>query len=388
MKKIFSYILLTAFCLTNNYLGVNCASAADSFYKGSVEIDEHGSPKEKEGYFTNEYVKIKPNNKIEMTVAQVLNGAVAQEGDEFFAEVTTDVKGGSGVLLPVGTIAHGKIKQIEAPKRLGRDGYMEISFDYLVTPDGREIPIEGNMSSKLNNVKGTAKVVAEDTGHVLAGGIVGGSVALNMLGYAGAVASNGYTILGGAAVGGVIALGISLIRKGNHALIAPGDEIRVQIKTDDALPVISKEALKVDDLVFPGLNVNITRVTKEKDPFGNDNTLTLDLIIQNSSQRSFAPYDIALQDDLNKSYSPSVFAARNNSIGFTRINKNSTVSGSLSFTVDHPKRQHWLVFYDQYKRVPVARYSLNNVVPVEETKKERKKREKKERRSDEPVFTL
>ena len=297
MKKILSYILLTAFCLTNNYLGVNCVIAADSLYKGSIEIDEHGSPKEKEGYFTNEYVKMKPNNKIEMTVAQVLNGAIAQEGDEFFAEVTSDVKGGSGVLLPVGTIAHGTIKQIEAPKRLGRDGYMEISFDYLVTPDGREIPIEGNMSSKLNNAKGAAKIVAEDTGHVLAGGIVGGSVALNMLGYAGAVASNGYTILGGAAVGGVIALGISLIRKGDHALIAPGDEIRVQIKTDDALPVISKEALKVDDMFFPGLNVTITRITKGKDPFGNDNTLTLDLIIRNASQRTFAPYDIALHDE-------------------------------------------------------------------------------------------
>ena len=70
------------------------------------------------------------------------------------------------------------------------------------------------------------------------------------------------------------------------------------------------------------------------------------------------------------------------------IDKNETVSGTLSFTVDHPKRNHWLVFYDKYKRVPVARYSLSNVTPIVETKKEKRKRERKDRRSDEPVFTL
>ena len=379
---------MSVFFLSDGFLGLATANAADSFYKGSIEIDEHGSPKGKDGYFTNEYVKIKPNNKIEMTVAQVLNGAIAQEGDEFFAEVTSDVKGGSGVLLPVGTIAHGTIKQIEAPKRLGRDGYMEISFDYLVTPDGREIPIEGNMSSKLNNAKGTAKVVAEDAGHVLAGGIVGGSVALNMVGYAGAVASNGYAIAGGAALGGIIALGISLIRKGDHALITPGDEIRVQIKTNDALPVISKDALRVDDLVFPGLDVNITKVTLGKDPFGNQNTINLELVITNNSKRAFSPYDIGLQDDLNKSYSPSVFSAKRNSIAFEKIQKNSNLSGSLSFTVDYPKRKHWLVFYDRYKRVPVARYAVNYTEQIKESKKDQKKREKRYRDKDEPVFTL
>ena len=369
MKRLFSYILITAFLLSNTSV---LSASAEQVYKGSVEADDGGkSKREKEGYFTNEYEKIKPNNKIEMTVAQVLNGAVAQEGDQFFAEVTSDVTGGSGVLLPVGTIAHGTIKQISSPKRLGRNGYMEIAFDYLVTPDGRQIPIEGNMSSKLSNAKGAAKIVAEDTGHVMAGAIVGSGVALNLAGFAGAVASNGYTILGGAAVGGIIALGVSLIRKGDHALITPGDEIKVQVRIDEELPVISKEALRVDDMTYPGLNVNLITLTKEKDPFGNDNTLTLDLIINNNSDKVFTGFDIVLRDDLNKDYPPSVFAARKNSIAFEKIERNSSVSGTLSFTVDHPKRNHWLIFYDRHKRTPLARYSISNLPAPSKKKKHR-----------------
>ena len=372
MKRLFSYILITAFLLSNTTFGILKASATQ-VYKGSIEADDGGrSQREKEGYFTNEYEKIKPNNKIEMTVAQVLNGAIAQEGDQFFAEVTSDVNGGSGVLLPVGTIAHGTIKQIGSPKRLGRNGYMEISFDYLVTPDGRQIPIEGNMSSKLSNAKGAAKIIAEDTGHVMTGAIIGSGVALNLAGFAGAVASNGYTILGGAAVGGVIALGVSLIRKGDHALITPGDEIKVQVRIDEELPVISKEALKIEDMTYPGLDVNIISLKREKDPFDNENTITLDMVINNNSDKTFSGFDIVLRDDLNKDYPPSVFAAKNNSIAFERIQRNSSVSGTLSFTVDHPKRNHWLVFYDKHRRTPLARYSISNV-PLA-TKKAKKKK--------------
>ncbi|MBR6164022.1 hypothetical protein IKQ26_09085 [bacterium] len=384
MKRLFSYILITAFLLSNTSV---LSASAEQVYKGSVETDDGGKAKrESDGYFTNEYEKIKPNNKIEMTVAQVLNGAVAQEGDQFFAEVTSDVKGGSGVLLPVGTIAHGTIKQISSPKRLGRGGSMEISFDYLVTPDGRQIPIEGEMSSKLSNAKGAAKIVAEDTGHVMAGAIIGSGVALNVAGVAGVVASSGYTILGGAAVGGIIALGVSLIRKGDHALITPGDEIKVQVRIDEELPVISQDALKVEDMTYPGLKVDIISKKREKDPFDNENTITLDLVINNNSDKTFSGFDIVLRDDLNKDYPPSVFAAKKNSIAFERIQRNSSISGTLSFTVDHPKRKHWLVFYDKHKRIPLARYSISNV-PLESTlAKDKNKKKRKDRHRDDDVI--
>lgn len=69
------------------------------------------------------------------------------------------MEGDKGVILPAGTIAHGCVREIQSSKRLGRDGWIEVNFDYLITPDGREIPIQGKMSTKLNPVIGTTKTL-------------------------------------------------------------------------------------------------------------------------------------------------------------------------------------------------------------------------------------
>ena len=57
-----------------------------------------------------------------MTVSQVIDGSFSFEGDEFFAEVTSDVIGNKGGVVPKGTVAHGIIKDTGSAKRLGRDG--------------------------------------------------------------------------------------------------------------------------------------------------------------------------------------------------------------------------------------------------------------------------
>lgn len=40
---------------------------------------------------------------------------------------------------------------------MGRQAWINLDFDYLVTPDGREIPIEGKMSTKLHPVAEASK---------------------------------------------------------------------------------------------------------------------------------------------------------------------------------------------------------------------------------------
>ena len=82
-----------------------------------------------------------------------------------------------------------------------------MDFDYLITPDGREIPIEGHMSTKLNPIAEGSKIIAQDVGYTLAGGAVGGILALNWLGGEAAIASQGYTLAGGAAIGSAVGLG-------------------------------------------------------------------------------------------------------------------------------------------------------------------------------------
>lgn len=347
---------------------------ADVPFQGHAEFDDEYTELDKKMY-TGKTETLEKRDVIEMTVSQVLDGSFSLEGDEFFAEVTNDVVGDKGIIIPKGTVAHGTITQTSEAKRLGRDGHLSLSFDYLVTPDGREIPIEGKMSTKLNPVVGTSKVIAKSAGYTAVGGVVGGFLALNMFGLPAAVASQGYTLAGGAAVGGAVGLGMALYRKGKDVLISPGDEIRVKITKGVELPVFKTEALKQKEFVCDGLNVKITNIDYGEDPFGEKNTITIAIVITNLTDKYFTGFDISLVNDLNASFYPSVFG--DTTIMFSKIKPGDRVAGRISFSVDNIKRKHWLVFYDRINRKPVAKLSIDNAYREIQAKKKKNKRKKK-----------
>ena len=374
-KKIISLIIITGMIQWNVCL---LAAAEQAPYQGHIEETDVRN-NEKEKIFTNEVKTLDKEQTIELTVSQVLAGTTSFEGDEFFAEVSQDVLAGSGVLLPKGTVAHGTVKNIVDPKRMGRDGYIELGFDYLITPDGREIPIEGGMSSKLHPAQSAAKAVGENLANTAIGGVYGAVAAIELVGLEGAIVSQGYTLAGGAALGGIIALGFSLFHKGKDVLISPGDEIKVKIKSTEAIPVMTKESVRQKELKYDGLDVNINDIFLEEDPFGNLNTISLDLIIKNNSQSDFSSFDIAMVNDLHNSFTPSIFTDYRNSLAMKTIKKGTSVSGILSFSVDDPKREHWLVFYDKKTHKPLAKISIENsmkdlhITKLEKNKKKRKK---------------
>lgn len=377
-KKIVSVFILISLCFPN----MSLVAYADAPFKGHIE-ETNKSPDNVQGeMFTKESMTLREDKTIELTVSQVLNGSTAIEGDEFFAEVSEDVLAGSGVLLPKGTVAHGTIKNIVDPKRMGRDGYIELGFDYLITPDGREIPIEGNMTSKLNPAKSVGKKIAEGGANTAVGVAYGAVAAMEIAGIEGAVLSKGATLVGGAAIGSVIAIGMTLFRKGKDVLIAPGDEIKVKIRSSEAIQVMKPEAVRQDELHYDGLEVSISDVFLDKDPFDNLNTISLDLIIKNYSKSDFSTFDVALVSDLRNIYKPSIFTDYKNSLAMKHIKRGESVSGILSFSVDSPNRQHWLVFYDKRTNKPLAKISIDNakkdlkITDLQKQKKKRKKRDK------------
>ena len=127
------------------------------------------------------------------------------------------------------------------------------------------------------------------------------------------------------------------------------------------------------------LDVDITDVFLEKDPFGHLNTISLDLIIKNNSKTDFSSFDIALVSDLRQSYTPSIFTDYRNSLAMQTIKKGTNVSGILSFSVDNPKRQHWLVFYDKRTHKPLAKISVDNAqkrLNIKDLEKNKKKRKR------------
>ena len=338
-------------------LAVNSVLAEDVMFQGFAEYDsEYTNLDEK--LFTGKTEKLEKKDVIDMTVSQVLDGSFSLEGDEFFAEVTSDVLGNKGIIIPKGTVAHGTITQTSEAQRLGRDGYLNLSFDYLVTPDGREIPIEGAMSTKLHPVKAAAKIAAADIGYTAAGGIAGGFLALQTLGLEAAIASQGYTLASGAALGGVFGLGISLYRKGKNVLIAPGDEIRVKILSDVELPVYKEEALAQSEINYPGLDIKIANILYEKDPFGEVNTITLSLSIANMSKKSFSGMDLALINDYNTVFNPSIFG--DTKLMFSQLKPGDRYVGNISFAVNNVKQSYWLVVNDRATRKPLTKISLDN----------------------------
>ena len=373
-KKIIAIFILLELFFSDGLLMVQ----AQEPFKGYIEETDVKN-KENDKIFTKEKEKLEGNKVVELTVSQVLAGTTSVEGDEFFAEVSEDVLAGSGVLLPKGTVAHGIIRNIVDPKRMGRDGYIELSFDYLITPDGREIPIQGDMTSKLHPAKSVAKVAGENIAYTAIGGVTGAMAALEIAGIPGAVASQGYTLAGGAAIGGLIALGMSFFRKGSDVLISPGDEIKVKIVSSEPIQVMTHESVRQDELEYEGLEVDISDVFLEKDPFDHLNTISLDLIIKNNSKSDFSSFDIELVNDLHNSYHPSIFSDYKNSLAMKTIKKGENVSGILSFSVDNPNRQHWLVFYDRRTHKPLAKISVDNAIKdlkITDLTEKRKKRKK------------
>ncbi len=268
------------------------------------------------------------------------------------------VYGDKGIVIPKGSFAHGKLSNTTAPGRFGKEATMDLTFDYLVTPDGREIPIEGSMTTKLHPISQGAKVVAQDLGYTVAGGAVGGLMALNWMGLGAAIASQGYTIAGGAAVGGVAGLTVALIRKGNHVLIAPGDEIKVRINTPLDLPVYREDALKQEEVLYEGLTININDVKHEKDPFGEVNTITLSVLISNMSDKTLSSFDMALVNDYNAKFSPSIFG--NTKLMFRQIKPGDKIAGEVSFAVDNINRKFWLTFYDRKNNQVITKVSVDN----------------------------
>ena len=349
MKKGLSLLLIS--------LILGNAVFADTAFQGHAEYDDTYSTQD-EHLFTGKKETLEKRDIIEMTVSQVLDGTYSIEGDEFFAEVTSDVIGDKGVIIPKGTVAHGVITQTSEAKRLGRDGHLSLSFDYLVTPDGREIPIEGKMSTKLHPLKAATKIVATDIGYTAVGGVAGGIFALQALGIEAAIASQGYTLAGGAALGGTIGLGMSLYRKGKNVLIAPGDEIKVRILSSVELPVYKEEALKQKEVKYPGLEIRIANILYEKDPFGEVNTITLSLSIANMSKKAISGMDLALMNDYNSIFNPSIFG--DTKLLFSQLKPGDRYAGKISFAVNNVKDSYWLIVNDRATNKPLTKISLDN----------------------------
>lgn len=334
---------------------ISAANAAGNTLNGCVQ---KYSKLQDEELFTGSFDTLSKNEVLKMIVSRVLDTNSVQENDEFFAEITNDIKSHAGILIPSGTFAHGKIVRVCEAKKFGRDAALDLAFDYLITPEGRIIPIKGKMTTRVHPAASASRIFITDTAYTIAGGLTGGLLSLNLLGMNSAIASQGGTVATGATLGGICGLGMALCCKGRDILISPGDEIRVKINADSSLPVYKKTAPLQYEMKQKGLDIKINNITYKKDPFGEVDTIVLALSISNMTKITFSIFDVALVTDSNKAFYPALFG--DDKLSFSKISPGDKITAEIPFAVENVKNQLWLTFYDRKNQDEVAKISLNN----------------------------
>lgn len=64
------------------------------------------------------------------------------EGDSFVATLKDELSTDSNVILPAGSVVRGSVSQVNTAKRFSRGAKLYLDFDHVVTPNGRQIPLD------------------------------------------------------------------------------------------------------------------------------------------------------------------------------------------------------------------------------------------------------
>lgn len=78
----------------------------------------------------------------ELEFTQPVNTYTGGEGDYFTAILKNELKADSSVILPEGSIVRGSISNVNTAKRFSRGAKLYLDFDHVVTPNGRQIPLD------------------------------------------------------------------------------------------------------------------------------------------------------------------------------------------------------------------------------------------------------
>lgn len=303
---------------------------------------------------------VAPGTAMDLVLSKEIEAGENVEGDEFFGKIIKDVLVDGQVVIPRGTVMHGVLTTLEGPKRAGRNGYINTRFDYLITPDGRQVPIEGNSTTRDSKGKAAAKVVGRAAGYTALGGVVGTVIALQMGGLAGAAASHGSTLAGGAAIGGAAGLTIAMLMKGKSVMLQPGAEMQVKLSEPLKLPTMTMPDETAEDFSIPGLKVKVVGMRIDRHPFGEMTDLKLTLDILNETENTFTNFDIGLEDELGNLFFPSPLG--DSGMLSSKINPSSHLNSNITFSVYNVKLRHKLVFFKPYSREPLVKFALTNAM--------------------------
>ena len=90
-------------------------------------------------------IRIPAGTTLNMEMLTPVSTKIANTGDEFSAMIKEDKIVNGQIALPAGSVIRGTIDRIVPAKRLSRSAIMYFTFDHVVTPTGRQIPINAGL---------------------------------------------------------------------------------------------------------------------------------------------------------------------------------------------------------------------------------------------------
>jgi len=299
---------------------------------------------------------------VSLTLLVNLNSELSKVGDGVFAMVSADVKDGGKVVLPGQWFVGGHVSEVAGQRRLGRDGFITVHFDKLISQDGKyQIPVDVTASTKESTVKSVAKVVAKDSVYVTKGAAAGAFTSVQLTGIPLAIATHGYSVAGGAAVGATIGLVGALKRKGQIATAIHGEELKFRLDKPVMLPAFNETALPsaAPTPHVDNLDISVQKVSFRADPFGDKRSqlLKVDFKFDNQTDREYSFSNIAVVSDHNQMYYP--YALDSFKTRQKRVAPKTREVGSITFSVISGKHKYWLVLLDRGNQNELARVPVN-----------------------------
>jgi hypothetical protein len=300
--------------------------------------------------------------KVDLTLQGNLNSEVSQKGSEVYAQISRDVTDAAGnkVYLPGGWVAHGFVTARSGQKRHSGAGWAEVTFDRIISPDGKyDVPFDAKVSTKDNTVVAVTKIIATDTKYMSIGAGAGAVLSVQMTGLPLAIASHGYSVAIGAGIGAAIGLFGAVRKKGPILSMYPGEHLKLTTTGSIQMPgfnLANLPSAKPPERVI-GLFVQINKAQMIKDDLYDDKKariLRVNFTIENHSQREFLLDNLRVMSELNEVFGPHL-----NMMGvkFKPLSPTSSQTLTVPFSVDAGKHKYWLVLTDskgkEVRREPI-----------------------------------
>ena len=94
--------------------------------------------------------RIPAGTKFNVKLLNPISTQNSKQGDYFSATLLKDIRTSKNILLPAGSMLRGSISGVVPSKRFSRGGILYVDFDHVVTPNGRQLPLDLIISGKVN----------------------------------------------------------------------------------------------------------------------------------------------------------------------------------------------------------------------------------------------